>query len=552
MRLLLAQMNPTVGDIRGNAAQILSILEAARAKNNVDCVIFPEQALCGYPSDDLLLSSDFLALLDTALEQITLATSGLHAIIGTVRRLSSGEEEKGLRNSAAICIDGGLIGFQDKTLLPNYGVFRERRYFSGNRQPLQLWPIAGKKVAITICEDIWHYGSEEGQGPQYPRDPLYPLQTLKPDLLINVSASPYHLGRISERLALCRKVAHYIHAPVVLCNQVGANDGLLFDGSSLMINAKGQCLAQGPFCQPGLLEVDTDTAQPLKETLLTEEQELYAALVMGVKDYFHKTKHRKAYIGLSGGIDSALTACIAKEALGAENVVGVAMPSRFSSAESLRDAKQLADALGIKCIEVPIDQPFAALCACLRPQVSHLSTHVMEENLQSRIRGTLLMSLTNADNALVLATGNKSELAMGYATLYGDLCGALAVLGDLTKHRIYGLARYINRNQEIIPAYTISRPPSAELRPNQLDSDSLPEYAILDQVVEDLIEKQWSPQKTAHVRGIELALVESIASAIYRNEYKRRQAPIILRVTLHCFGVGRHMPVVLAMSAFRG
>lgn len=543
MRLLLAQMNPTVGDIRGNSAQILSILETARAKN-VECVIFPEQALCGYPSDDLLLSSDFLALLDNALKQIALATKGLHAIIGTVRRLPPCEEEKGLRNSAAICIDGRLIGFQDKTLLPNYGVFREKRYFSGNRQPLQLWKIAGKKIAITICEDIWHYGGEEGQGPQYPRDPLYPLQTLKPDLLINVSASPFHLGRIGERLALCRKVAHYIHAPIVLCNQVGANDGLLFDGSSLVVNAKGECLAQGPFCKAELLEVDIDTALPLQETLLNEEQELFAALVMGVKDYFQKTKHRKAYIGLSGGIDSALTACIAKEALGAENVVGAAMPSHFSSPESLRDAKQLAGALGIKCIEVLIDQPFAALRDSLCPQVNHLSTQVMEENLQSRIRGTFLMSLANADNALVLATGNKSELAMGYATLYGDLIGALAVLGDLTKQRVYRLARYVNRNQEIIPAYTISRPPSAELRTNQLDSDSLPEYAILDQVVEDLIEKQWTPQKTAQVRGFDLALVQSIARAIYRNEYKRRQAPIILRVTPHSFGVGRHMPVV--------
>lgn len=541
MRLLLAQMNPTVGDIPGNCAQILSVLEKARAsKNPPDCIIFPEQALFGYPSDDLLLSSEFLTSLETTLNQIIKATLGLNVIIGTVRRCPACEDEKPLRNTAAICVNGVCIGFQDKTLLPNYGVFRERRYFSGDREPLRLWPIAGKKVAVTICEDIWQYGSPDLH---YPRDPIYPLKNLHPDLVVNLSASPYYLGREAERLVLCQKIAHYVNAPVALCNQVGANDGLIFDGSSLVVSAKGECLAAGPFCESALIEVDT-TAQPiLKKESLDEDEALFSALVMGVKDYFHKTGHKKACIGLSGGIDSALTACIATQALGSENVTCVAMPSRFSSAESLRDAKALANALHVSCLEIPIEEPFSAFCGLLRPKVDEKSSGLMEENIQSRIRGTLLMSLANANNALVLATGNKSEFAMGYTTLYGDLCGALAVLGDLTKWRVYALARYINREGEVIPQYTIDRPPSAELRPNQLDSDTLPDYAILDGVVEDLIEKKWTCIEVAERRQIPLALVESIANTIYRNEYKRRQAPIILRVTTHCFGVGRQMPV---------
>ena len=573
MRLFLAQTNPKVGDVRGNSARILAILKEVQAYPHAShaphaaCVVFPEQALCGYPSEDLLLSSDFLALLDAALQEIILATRGLNAIIGTVRRTPMWEEEKGLRNSAAICIDGRCIGFQDKTLLPNYGVFRERRYFSCEREPLRLWSIAGKKVAITICEDIWQYGHEKDHeineyetiDLHYPRDPLYPLQTLAPDVLINLSASPYHVGRPAERLMLCRKVARYVRAPVALCNQVGANDGLLFDGSSLVISHTGECLAQGPFCQTALLEVNTEEGACSENMPLQEEEELFSALVMGVRDYFNKTGHTRACIGLSGGVDSALTACIATEALGAENVMVFAMPSRFSSPESLRDAQQLAGTLGISCTVLPIEEPFGAFCSLLRPVVAGMeatmetgmeaeivrsSVEVMEENVQSRIRGTLLMSMANAKRALVLATGNKSELAMGYTTLYGDLCGALAVIGDLTKRRVYALARYVNREREVIPLYTLQRPPTAELRPNQLDSDTLPEYSILDGVVEDLVERQWTCLKSAQIRGIPLSQVQSIANQIERNEYKRKQAPIILRVTPHCFGVGRNMPVV--------
>lgn len=539
MKILAAQINPTVGDLDGNADLIIKSIEKGRSRG-ADIVLFPELSLTGYPPEDLLLLPPFIHAAASKLEQIIQASKDIIAIVG-LPRFTSLVLEKKLYNSAAVIQNGKLLGYVDKLLLPTYDIFDERRYFSPGEH-VSLWDLNGKKVSITICEDLWqHSGLLESAA--YTRDPVLELKDVKPDVMLNLSASPFSHAKFQNRLKVCLKTSKTLHCPVVLCNQVGANDSVIFDGYSLYTIPEGliQC-AKG--FQEDQLWVELD--KPHKKTAMERDdlQDLYSALVLGVHDYFKKQGFKKACLGLSGGIDSALVACIAKDALGAENVLALLMPSRYSSPESERDAKILAQNLDIKYKILSIESPFESYLNLLAPEFEGLPKNVTEENLQARIRGMLLMAFSNKFGYIVLSTGNKSELAMGYSTLYGDMCGGLGVISDLTKGQVYSLSKWINRQKEIIPQNTIQRAPSAELNYNQKDSDSLPEYDVLDKILQAYVEEHHSARQIADQLGYPLDFVEGLIKKIHQNEYKRRQAPPGLRVTEKAFSVGRRFPIV--------
>lgn len=539
MRFLLAQINPTIGDLVGNTQKILHAIDHAR-KNKVQIVVFPELALSGYPPEDFLLLPHFLEAILKQLEVIREATQGLAVIVGLPRK-NPHELEKGLYNSAAIIFDKKILGFQDKILLPTYDVFDEKRYFEPGGKP-KLWDLFGKKIGLTICEDMWQH-SGFIQSTQYRRNPIEELAEARPEVMINISASPYSLNKFEKRLEVGSKVSKTLKIPFLLCNQIGGNDSLIFDGYSFYATPDGliQC-AKG--FDEDLLIVDLNENQEPITLNRDPIEDLYQALVLGVKDYFHKLGFTKACLGLSGGIDSALVACIAADALGPTNVLALGMPSRFSAPESVRDAAQLAKNLGIMFKEISIEEPFKTYLTLLNPQFRHKKCQETEENIQARIRGMLLMAFSNNDGYIVLSTGNKSEMAMGYSTLYGDMCGGLGVLLDVTKKQIYELSNWINRNKEIIPAYTIERAPSAELRKDQKDSDTLPPYDVIDNVILAYLEEHLAPNLIAEKFNYSLELVEDIVKKIHRNEYKRHQAPPGLRVTEKSFSVGRRFPIV--------
>lgn len=532
----MAQINPTIGDLTGNTEKILDSIALAK-KQNADLVLFPELCLCGYPPGDFLLLPHFIAALNEPLERVKAASLGITVIIGVPR-----QGDLGLYNSAAIFADGELIGFQDKSLLPTYDVFAEKRYFIAGKTR-KLWDLCGHKIAITVCEDIWKQ-SASLKGIFYSCDPVEELHHLKPDLMLNLSASPYSVTKFPLRVDICSKAATNLQCPVLLCNQVGGNDDLIFDGHSLYLGAQGQLLQ----CAKGFEEdyLLVDLSKPSEPCFRQEDnvESLYKALVLGVRDYFQKSGFSKACLGLSGGIDSALVACIAAEALGSSNILGVAMPSRYSSKSSTVDAIQLAHNLGIKYQEISIEVPFQSYLETLAPIFDNLPSDVTEENLQARIRGMILMALSNKFGYIVLSTGNKSELAMGYATLYGDMCGGLGVINDVSKRQVYALSQWINRDKEIIPWNSINKPPSAELRPNQKDSDSLPDYDIIDNVLQSYVEEHCSPEEIAQKWQYPLDLIKDLVKRIHYNEYKRRQSPPGLRVTEKAFSVGRKFPIV--------
>jgi NAD+ synthase (glutamine-hydrolysing) len=536
----LAQINPVIGDLLGNTSKILDGIK--RAKNTLaDLVLFPELALTGYPPDDFLLLSHFIDALTAPLEEIRKASEGLVVVVGTPRRSNTGFGHP-LHNSAAIFRDGKFLGYQDKCLLPTYDVFDERRYFEPGGT-IKLWDLCGKKVGITICEDIWQHSDLLSQT-SYARDPVLELRDQKPDLVLNLSASPYSIDKFRNRLTTCAKAAVTLQCPFVLCNQVGGNDGIIFDGRSLCMDKTGELLHCGKGFEEDFMLVDLTENE--KSITITENSigDLYQALVLGVRDYFGKSGFSRACLGLSGGIDSALVACIAVEALGKYNVLGVAMPSRFSSESSIQDAQQLATALGIECKEIAIEAPFESYLTLLTPHFQGKALDVTEENLQARIRGMILMALSNKLGYIALSTGNKSELAMGYSTLYGDMCGGLGVISDVSKRQVYALAHWINRDREIIPLSTIQKAPSAELRPNQKDSDSLPDYDIIDNVLQGYVEEHRSPAEIADIYHYPLELVNDLILRIHRSEYKRRQSAPGLRVTEKAFSVGRRFPIV--------
>lgn len=536
MHILLAQINPIVADLEGNTAKIIDAIKKAKALN-ADMVVFPELSLTGYPPEDFLLLPHFIEAVEECFQKIVAETAGIIAIVGLPRH-SEGKHF----NSAAICEDGKVVGYQDKSLLPTYNVFDERRYFDP-AQEIKTWTLKGKKIAITVCEDIWKH-SDLVENAFYEFDPIEEFKKFKPDLLINLSASPFRLGKLDQRIKVTSKAAKTLQCPLVFCNQVGGNDSLIFDGNSLFVSSEGAVLQAAKAFETDFLLVDSENTTQQKIVPMSSEEELYRALVLGVRDYFRKSGFKKACLGLSGGIDSAVVACIAAEALGHENVLVVSMPSRYSSEHSVTDADLLAKNLDLKIEHISIEEPFSAFLDLLNPLFKGKAEDATEENLQARARGMIMMAISNKFGHIVLSTGNKSELAIGYATLYGDMCGGLAVIGDVTKRQVYALARWINRDREIIPENTITKAPSAELRFDQKDSDSLPDYEVLDNIITGYVESHWSPKKISERFGYAPELVNDIVRRIHRNEYKRRQSAPVLCVSSKALLVGRFFPIV--------
>lgn len=580
LRIALAQLNLKVGDLAYNGQRIAAAMDQARAVG-AEIVVLPEMALCGYPAEDLLLRPEFAAANAAAMQALAPRSSGLLAVVGLAHR--EGDE---LFNAAALLCDGQWVDTYHKAYLPNYGVFDEARYFrEGRRYPVH--ELRGLRLGVSICEDIWY-----AAGPPQ-------LQALAgAELLVNLSASPYAIGKPAYRERMLATRAGDSGAFLAYCNLVGGQDELVFDGNSLVLDPDGRVIARGASMAEDFLVLDLPIADVFRDRLLDprlrrarllsadreqtplvhlplgprgaegqpvaalggatatvrppaeELEELWNALALGTRDYVRKNGFSKVVLGLSGGIDSALTAAIAVDALGADQVVGVAMPARYSSPESLQDAEDLADLLGIQLLALPIDGMFQACLDGLAPHFGERAPDLAEENLQSRLRGLSLMALSNKLGWLVLTTGNKSEYAVGYATLYGDMCGAYAVLKDVAKLRVYALAAWRNARPDgpRIPRHSIERPPSAELRPNQLDSDSLPPYEILDPLLELYVEAEMSRQEIKE-RGHAPELVERVASLVDRAEFKRRQAAPGPKVTGRAFGRERRMPITKGRAA---
>ncbi len=542
MKIGIAQLNAVVGDFPGNAKRILAAYREC-LELGAELVIVPEMALVGYPPRDLLFKSQFIPKCLQALDYLADEVKGVPLIVGYVDHCEPESVGKPFRNAAAFLHEGEVKHKIWKTLLPAYDVFDERRYFepSESCEPI-VWN--GKRIGVTICEDIWT--ENHLHRPLYDRDPAAELKAKGIDLLLNLSASPFSLGKPTRRWTMLREVAQEAGVPLVYCNCIGGNDQLIFDGNSLALDAQGEALTSLSAFEEECRVVDISLAGNKKylpaETSLEEES--YKALVLGLRDYAQKCGFTKACLGLSGGIDSALTAALACDALGAENVHGLTMPSQFSSGGSVDHSVELAKNLGMQCDTVPIGDTFAEVKTAMKPIFGDSPEDVTEENMQARIRGVFLMSLSNKTNRLLLTTGNKSELAVGYCTMYGDMCGGLAVISDLPKMQVYALSRWINRHREIIPWDTIEKPPSAELRPDQKDQDTLPPYEILDAILELYVEQQLSATEIIEEHGHDENLVRWIQRRVDLNEWKRHQAAPGLRVTSKAFGIGRRMPIV--------
>ncbi len=565
MKIALAQINPTVGDFSGNTAKILDRVTVAGSQG-ASLVLFPELCLCGYPPADLLEKQSFLAQASQALAQVaeaTIAKGSPAILLGTAMPIEHPTGKK-VRNVAVLLAEGKLHFLQQKMLLPYYDVFDEQRYFEPATEQ-GLTQIGGQTLAITICEDAWNDKSYWPR-PLYATDPVEELMrpwpddpnntTSAPRIILNISASPYWTGKRQLRQQMLGALALRHNAYVAMVNQVGGNDSLVFDGSSIVMAPDGRLIARGASFQEDLIYFDTDSqpGSPAEKSLSVEKPgemnewsddtaASWDALVLGTRDYVRKCGFQKAIVGLSGGIDSAVVAAIAVEALGAENVRGVGMPSQYSSTGSIDDARELAANLSIAFDLLPIEPMFTSYQATLEPLFRGTSVGIAEENLQSRIRGALLMALSNKFGALVLTTGNKSEMSTGYCTLYGDMVGGVAVIGDVFKTRVYELSRYANRSGIVIPIATIKKPPSAELRPDQLDVDSLPPYDVLDPILEAYVEQYRSAEEIASGQHRDLALVQSVLQLVERSEYKRQQAAPVLKITAKSFGMGRRFPI---------
>ncbi len=541
MKIALAQINPTVGDIEGNSRKIVERIEEGRSAG-ASLVVFTELALCGYPPRDLLLKPAFIKANVAAVNRIAESCRGVASLVGFV---ASNEDPGGrtLRNSAAYCADGKVCEVRHKSLLPTYDVFDEHRYFEPSDN-VAILEHEGVKLGVSICEDLWNDEQMIGRR-LYRGDPVGELSRAGAKLLVNLSASPFFQDKHAFRTRLFGKQAAEHRLPILFVNQVGGNDELVFDGASTVIDGDGKVVAQAKAFDEDLLLVDVGEGLSGRiETYPERVASVHDALVTGTRDYVHKCGFAKAVIGLSGGIDSAVTAAIAAAALGAENVTGVAMPSRYSTEHSKGDARVLAENLGIAFKTIPIADIHAAYEASLEPHFENRPPDVTEENIQARIRGGLLMAMSNKFGSLLLTTGNKSELAVGYCTLYGDMCGGLAVISDVPKTLVYTLAEHINTwaGREIVPRNTIEKPPSAELRPDQKDSDSLPDYDTLDAILERYIEREESAEEIVSA-GFDAETVRRAIRLVDVNEYKRKQAAPGLKVTSRAFGVGRRMPL---------
>lgn len=544
MRILIAQLNPTIGDLHGNTEKVLETLRSAR-DDHIDIVVFPEMTLCGYAPDDLVLHDTFIDEMERYLDIIVKESKGIACVVGLIRR-NPMREEKGLLNSAAVISHGKLLGFHDKWLLPTYDVFNERRYFSRGRS-VQVFSIKGMRIGVVICEDMWQNAGEEIAGTTYPWDPVKELAVYKPDILINQTASPFQSRKADIRVKVCRAAAQTLNCPVVYACQVGANGPIIFDGYSLFVDEHGDLRQMAKGFQEDFMVIDLKQKTNVIPFDHDQMYDIYSALRLGVRDYFAKSRQTKAVLGLSGGIDSAVVACIARDAIGAENVHGVFMPTRFTSKESHEDAKKLAGNLGIKFERIDIDESYQHFINLLDPYL-HLEKKkededVTEENLQARIRAIILMAFSNKENALLLCTGNKSELALGYCTLYGDMCGAISVIGDLLKTETYQLAHWMNREWEMIPERILQKAPSAELKHHQKDTDTLPPYEIIDKVIRGYVEDCSNIEDIAKNNNIDVAIVKSVVRRIYKAEHKRRQAAPSLRISKKSFSYGRQKPL---------
>jgi NAD+ synthase/NAD+ synthase (glutamine-hydrolysing) len=548
MRIALAQINPTVGDIPANV-QRMAARAAEAAQLGAELVVFPELSITGYPPRDLVEKPSFVERSEQAVDDLAECTKKLDitVVCGYVAR-SQADTGKRALNSAAVLERGEVVFRQSKMLLPNYDVFDEARYFRPAERE-SLCTLRGSKVALTICEDAWN-DRQFWKQRLYARDPVEELFEDGAEMLLCINASPYHMGKRDFRRGIYRAAARRYKRPVVYVNQVGGNDQLVFDGSSFAMNCEGEVAASARSFEEDLVVFDTGAGTGDRREDFTDECEaVYQALVLGTRDYIRKCGFSRVLIGLSGGIDSSLTAAIAVEAVGRENVTGVAMPGPFSSDHSLRDARDMAVALGVQFEIVNI----SSVCDAFERELGHVFAgrprDVTEENLQSRARGVTLMALSNKTGALVLTTGNKSELAVGYCTLYGDMCGGLAVISDVPKTMVYSLSRIANlRHNGAIPESVFTKPPSAELRPDQKDTDSLPEYDTLDRILEAYVEQYRAPREIAAQLKLPIALVQDIVNKVDRNEYKRQQAAPGLKVTTKAFGIGRRFPIAQRFS----
>ncbi len=536
MRIGFAQINTTVGDIRTNRDSIFSAYQKA-VSLGADLVLTPELALTGYPPQDLVFKSRFVPETLESLEQLRQAVETVPLLVGYVD-FNPGKTGKPFVNACAVLAKHEPVRKIFKTLLPTYDVFDEARYFdpASDQEPVEL---LGTKIGITICEDIWT--DKYLKWDLYQQDPVCALVAKGARVILNLSSSPYNVGKPALRREMVSELAAIYRVPFYYCNAIGGNDQLVFDGNSFAIDASGKTIFQ----MPGFLEdvcVAESSGDSFPAIELSPEQEVYEALILGVRDYFSKCGFKTAVLGLSGGIDSAVTAAIAVAALGKECVVGVSMPSQYSSQGSLDDAANLAKNLGIVRHVIPIKEPFEVLKEQFKEIFINKSEDTTEENMQSRLRGLILMSMSNKFGHLLLTTGNKSELAVGYCTIYGDMCGGLAVISDVPKTMIYRLANWINREGEVIPSSSITKPPSAELKPDQTDQDTLPPYEVLDEILKFYVEEQLSPEDIAD-RGFDPEIVRWIQRKVDMNEYKRRQAAPGLRVTSLAFGIGWRMPI---------
>jgi NAD+ synthetase len=541
MRIALLQLNATIGAYDENRVRLEEAYFRA-VERGAELVVAPELFLCGYPPRDLLLREDFVQRGLDCLDALAAKVGAVPLITGCVER-NPRRPGRALLNAAAVLQNGKIVHRVIKSLLPTYDVFDEDRYFEP-AQKIAPVEIAGRKIALTICEDIWN-DADFWPEQRYRCDPVHELVAAGAELIVNISASPWERGKERRRLAMLQRVARDEHVPLVQVNMVGGNDELIFDGHSVALNARGELLALGASFAEDLVLADVfaeAASSPALAAPSDAEEQLFRALVLGVRDYVRKCRFKSVVLGLSGGIDSALVAVIAREALGAENVWGVSMPSRYSSAHSRDDAAGLAKRLGIRYDAVPIEKPVREVEECFAGLFAGRLPDLTEENLQSRMRGLLLMALSNKFGPLVLTTGNKSELAVGYCTLYGDMCGALAVIADVLKTEIYALARWINRDGEVIPWNTIEKPPSAELRPDQKDEDSLPPYDVLDRILRAYVVDEAAPAALLR-EDIAEETVRDVLNKIVSSEYKRRQAAPGLKVSARAFGMGRRVPI---------
>lgn len=547
MKIAWAQLNFHIGNFNANAAKIIEQINIAKV-DSVDLIVFPELSLCGYPPLDFLESNHFIEECSKTIALIAMHCDGIAAIIGAPA-INNNDTGKRLFNAAYFLNNKCIEKIIKKTLLPNYDVFDEYRYFEPNNI-FELIAFNNHKIALTICEDLWDQQDETftplNHSKMYTISPMQELMKLNPDCMINIAASPFSYVQHKTRLKVLQRNAIKYQLPLIYVNHCGAQTELVFDGGSCAFNKEGKLIATAPFFKENYQHFNlfqSDEKLIVEYAFPSKNELIYKALICGISDYFSKQNFKQAILGLSGGIDSALTLVLAVAALGKENVMAVLLPSAFSSAHSIDDALALVKNLACKHLIVPIEDSFQSLLKTLAPSFAGTSFNLAEENIQARLRGVILMGLSNKFGSILLNTSNKSEMAVGYGTLYGDMCGGLAVIGDVYKTEVYALCEYINKEKEIIPINTITKPPSAELRPNQKDSDSLPEYDILDGVLFQYIENKMSAEEIYEL-GYDEKLVKRVLNMVNKNEYKRKQAAPVIRISPKAFGMGRRMPIV--------